>query len=391
MSSSAAAAGRCQTGTAPGPGRWQTATSESDFLRRAVAAARLCGVTRLADITGLDRLGLPVWQAVRPAGRALSVHQGKGESPGAAKIGALCEAMESYCAENAPVDGLRCSFAALPPAERAPEFGDYCRSRDAVPAGSAPVQWCRAADLLTGRTLWLPHPLVSLDYTRGLPSPFDRSSVGLGAGPTESDAAATSLLEAIERDSIGAWQRLDPAAKVASSVEPETIPFDWFQSWRERFSALDIGLEVFAAETIVGIAAFKCVIGGASEFGAAYRRFTGSAAHGDPEIALFKALAEAIQSRLTLIAGVRDDILPSYYSRPAAATPVGAIPRECRRAWRDAEPARCDPAMLAGRLAAAGYPQVAIKRLDEGLDGVAVTKAFVPGLGSPTRTHRAAP
>ena len=391
MSASARAASPFEIRSTLGPERPQTASSESDFLQRALAASRSCGVTRLADITGLDRLGLPVWQAVRPAGRAFSVHQGKGASHEEARIGALCEAMESHCAENAPADGPRCSFAALPPAERAPELGDYCRSRDSVPGSAEPVQWCRAADLLTGRLLWLPHPLVSLDYTCGLPSLFDRSSLGLGAGPQEESALETSLLEVIERDSMGAWERLDAAAKVASSVEPETIPFSWFQSWRARFESLDIGLEVFAAETIVGIAAFKCVIGGAAEFGAAYRRFTGSAAHGDPEIALFKALAEAMQSRLTLIAGVRDDILPSYYARPSASAPVGAIPRERCRAWRATEPVPCDSATLAERLAAAGYPQVAVRRLDQGLEGVAITKAFVAGLGSLTRTRRTAP
>src|SRR3546814_8113336 len=89
------------------------------FLKTALAAAELCGVTRLADITRLDRLGLPVWQAVRPAGRALSVHQGKGASPLAARIGALCEAIECHCAENAPADGPLCSFADLPPDARA--------------------------------------------------------------------------------------------------------------------------------------------------------------------------------------------------------------------------------------------------------------------------------
>ena len=74
------------------------------FLDRAAAAAAQCGVTRLADITRLDRLGLPVWQAVRPAGKALSVHQGKGSSPIAAKVGALCEAIECHCAENVVAD-----------------------------------------------------------------------------------------------------------------------------------------------------------------------------------------------------------------------------------------------------------------------------------------------
>jgi hypothetical protein len=37
-----------------------------------------------------------------------------------------------------------------------------------------------------------------------------------------------------------------------------------------------------------------------------------------------------------------------------------------------------------------GYPQNAFKRLDRGLDGIAVTKVFVPGLGSSSRTRRRA-
>jgi len=360
------------------------AGAESALLQRAIAASAKCGVTRLADITGLDRLGLPVWQAVRPAGRALSVHQGKGASHLGARIGALCEAIESHCAENAPADGPLCAFAALPEAERAPELADYCRSRTKVPRGAKPIQWCRATDLVTGKPHYLPHALVSLDCTRGLPSPFERTSGGLGAGPDQSRALQTSLLEAIERDALGEWERADVAARIATSLRADTIPFEWFQSWRARFASLDIALQVFRAPSVTGVAAFKCVIGGVDEFGTAYRRFSGSAAHGEPEIALFKALAEAIQSRLTLIAGVRDDILPSYYARPPVERPAEVG----RQKWGDAEPVSCRVEALAERLAALGYRQIAFKRLDDGLDGVAVTKAFVPGLGSLSRSRR---
>src|SRR6185436_12429018 len=143
-----------------------------------------------------------------------------------------------------------------------------------------------------------------------------------------------------------------------------------------------IAIEAFHLPSIVSVPVFFCRIGGAEEFGPAWRRFYGTAAHGDPEVALFKALAEAIQSRLTFVAGVRDDILPSAYARarprPAAPPPAGNL------AWDRIEP-------LSGgvdRLAALGYRQVAVKRLDEGLAGVAVTKAFVPGLGSLTRRRR---
>ncbi len=44
------------------------------------------GITRLADITGLDRIGLPVYMSVRPNAKTLSVSQGKGITHSLAKI-----------------------------------------------------------------------------------------------------------------------------------------------------------------------------------------------------------------------------------------------------------------------------------------------------------------
>jgi len=370
-----------------GPERGYRPVAET-FLERALAAAQICGVTRLADITGLDRLGLPVWQAVRPAGRSLSVHQGKGPSPGAAKIGALCEAIEAHCAENVLADGPLCKFADLPPFERAPEFGDYCRGRNGLSEDTEAIQWCRAADFVTGKLHYLPHDLVSLDYTKGLPSHFERTSAGLGAGAAETDALQTSLFEAIERDGVGEWQRREPARRRANSIDLDTIPFEWFQSWRARFASLGIESQAFRVPSIVGLPIFMCVIGGLEEFGPAYRRFSGTAAHGDPEAALFKALAEAIQSRLTLIAGVRDDIMPSFYARPQPKPAAAGHALAGRQSWDGTEPADCRLDAIAERLAELGYRLIAFKRLDDGLDGVAVTKVFVPGLGSLTRARR---
>jgi ribosomal protein S12 methylthiotransferase accessory factor len=156
-----------------------------------------------------------------------------------------------------------------------------------------------------------------------------------------------------------------------------------------RFDSLDVELEVFALESVIGVPAFRCVIGGREEFGPAFRRFSGTAAHGDPEIALFRALAEAIQSRLTLIAGVRDDIMPSYYARPRPG-PVRGQAAIGGEEWRHVDPGASTPEILAGRLASRGYRQIAFKRLDDGLDRIVVTKAFVPGLGSSSRTRRPA-
>ena len=58
------------------------------------------GITRLADVTGLDRIGVPVFQAIRPLSRSVSVSQGKGLDPDAARASALMEAVETWHAER---------------------------------------------------------------------------------------------------------------------------------------------------------------------------------------------------------------------------------------------------------------------------------------------------
>ena len=61
----------------------------------AASVAESLGVTRIADITGLDRVGIPVYSAIVPdSADNLSVYNGKGLRPVDAKAGALMEAIE---------------------------------------------------------------------------------------------------------------------------------------------------------------------------------------------------------------------------------------------------------------------------------------------------------
>ena len=58
------------------------------------------GITRLANVTGLDRIGIPVWMCIRPNGRSLSVSQGKGVTAELAQASAVMESIELYHAEH---------------------------------------------------------------------------------------------------------------------------------------------------------------------------------------------------------------------------------------------------------------------------------------------------
>ena len=81
--------------------------SPGESLKAARVAAKICGISRLAGVTGLDHIGLPVWMAIRPLGRSLSVSQGKGLTDTLAQVSALMEAIELFHAEKFLAGGYR--------------------------------------------------------------------------------------------------------------------------------------------------------------------------------------------------------------------------------------------------------------------------------------------
>lgn len=96
------------------PGTVRARTPEETWA----AAAGLLpefGLTRLADLTGLDCIGPPVWTAVRPASLTLSTSQGKGATPLLAKLSAVMEAIELWHLEQPLLVAARGPAAEVPP------------------------------------------------------------------------------------------------------------------------------------------------------------------------------------------------------------------------------------------------------------------------------------
>ena len=67
------------------------------------------GITRVADITGLDDIGLPVHVAYRPDGLTFAVSIGTGATPAQSRVSAVMESIEAWHAENlrAPASAAR--------------------------------------------------------------------------------------------------------------------------------------------------------------------------------------------------------------------------------------------------------------------------------------------
>jgi YcaO-like protein with predicted kinase domain len=71
-----------------------------ETLRRGWRLAPIMGITRIANVTGLDTVGVPVVMVCRPNARSLAVSQGKGLDLPAAKASGLMESIEVYHAET---------------------------------------------------------------------------------------------------------------------------------------------------------------------------------------------------------------------------------------------------------------------------------------------------
>ncbi|XXZ33194.1 YcaO-like family protein [Sorangium sp. So ce321] len=71
-----------------------------ETLRRVRRLMPVMGITRIANVTGLDNIGIPVVMVCRPNSRSLSVSQGKGLDLQTAQASGLMESVESYHAER---------------------------------------------------------------------------------------------------------------------------------------------------------------------------------------------------------------------------------------------------------------------------------------------------
>src|ERR1035441_1813528 len=187
----------------------RTVPAEQTLARaRAMAAAK--GVTRLADITGLDRVGIPVFTAVVPkSDDTITVYNGKGCSPLDARTGALMEGIERQTALDTDIEIIKGSYAQLRHyASRAidPDLFNH-RLRDDYDSNK-PYGWARGYDLIAGETVLVPASLGGFGPRfAGAASPFVAySSNGLASGNCMEEAVCHALCELVERD---AWTLAD--------------------------------------------------------------------------------------------------------------------------------------------------------------------------------------
>jgi ribosomal protein S12 methylthiotransferase accessory factor len=353
--------------------------------------ASAVGITRVADLTFLDEIGIPVYQAIRPNALLASVSQGKGATRAAAKISAIMESIETWHAETLPPSEL---VATVSDVEK--DLGYELHRFGLTPRHhlnpGTRLEWVAAKHLHDDKPTLVPAAFVRTDgrvEPRWKPPLFHVSTNGLASGNVASEAVAHGLYEIIERDAH--MRSLSPETP-PQRVSLETVS-GASAELLDKFKRSGTQVEVYRWRHPTMIPVFDAKIW-SSFFGS---KFSGHGAHLDADVALTRALTEAAQSRATAIVGTRDDIGSSVYRRAAsfwlshagqepsessdsseAEIPFDAIPSEATQDLQD------DVRLLVSRLVdRCGSAPLVVDLTRQEL-GVPVVRVIGPGLLCPT-------
>ncbi len=342
------------------------------------------GITRVADITDLDRIGIPVYSCIRPAAAegAISVYNGKGGTEAEAKVAGIMEGIERYSAEAVPRDLMPVTYANMRINGENP-----VDPRDLIlPTATDPTQelpWVKGWDIVNNEEVSVPFCAVVHPNPYYMPTLFRSSSNGVASGNTLEEAIFYALTELIERDSWSLVETTRDTGKKLSDLPPKVAEM------AKKFE--DAGVEVILRDITsdLGIPTIAAV---ADDVQMKDPRLLmiGMGTHSNPEIAMIRALSEVAQSRATQIHGAREDAtiaqfremmgydrvkrMNAYWFKGEEYEPASSVP-SCAT-----DDFKTDIEEIVRRLVAAGLDRVIVCDLTDPELDIPVVRVIVPGL-----------
>ncbi|MFE5262748.1 YcaO-like family protein [Streptomyces coelicoflavus] len=287
------------------------------------------GITRVADVTGLDILGVPVVMAVRPAAKTHPVSPGRGTSLLLARLSAVMKSVEVWHAEYAcPAADVRETPAAglgLPY-----DVTDLPQHQGSLLTDRTPLDWVVGTDALSGARTLVPRSCVTVDHEVSdvwQPPLLHGSTNGLASGNSYDEAVTHALYEVIRADCAAR----DCAAGAGSTpvtrhrrVQPASVDDPVCAEVLSRIAEAGARVEIVDVRNRWGLSCFVTYIRSEDSPAPA----VGSGVHGSPAVALSRAVTESAQRRLAATAGSGDDLSAALFSDgPAQTGPPPAV--EC--------------------------------------------------------------
>lgn len=353
------------------------------------------GITRVANVTGLDRINIPVVNAFRPNSRSLSVSQGKGLTLEAAQASAIMEAIEGFHAENIDLPYTQGSHDDLVDRYRLINTGKLAFLSGTEFDRKRPILWLAGHDLVACEQVLVPSELVHTDYTlprRPNAGCFVASTNGLASGNHRLEAVVHAICEVIERDAHTLWEHMPRHLKRATRVDLESVTDQNCRSLIKGLTDAGMKVGVWDMTSDVGVATFHCLI--TDERVDHGHSGGGAGTHLSRDIALLRALTEAVQVRTNYITGARDDLRDEEYelsgidAKTRYANDLMVEGADTSKPYQDVPSQElatleADLEWLITRLTAVGVEQVVDVDLSKSAFEIPVHRVIIPGLEGP--------
>nr|WP_321351281.1 YcaO-related McrA-glycine thioamidation protein [uncultured Methanoregula sp.] len=362
----------------------QRAVPLGETLARIEPKVPAAGITRVADITSLDRIGIPVFSCIRPTAEsgAITVYNGKGATIEESRISAIMEGIERYSSE------IHDRRTILAPFQQMHAHGQVLDPKDLIlPEGADTdrlMAWIEGYDIANNHPVFVPafavfHPLPH-NY-RGLAR---TNTNGLASGNTIEEAIFHALSEVIERD---AWSLVEACRDTGPCLTEIDDPA--LAEMLKKFSDAQVEVKVRDITSDIGIPTIAAVADDVLLKDPSLLTI-GIGTHTSARIAVMRALTEVAQSRLTQIHGAREDTtlaelrkkmgyerakrINGYWYKERGTVPYRDLPSS------DSDDFLTDIQGVIERLRAKGLDRVIVVDLTREEIGIPVVRVIVPGL-----------
>ena len=363
-------------------------------LARVLRLAPVMGITRVANVTGLDTVGIPVVMVCRPNSRSVTVSQGKGIDLPSARVSGLMESAELYHAETITRPLRLATYEELRYQHVVVDVDELPRTAESRFHPNLRLLWCEGRDLLSEETVLVPYEMVHTNFTTPFPDGhgcFMASSNGLASGNDAMEAISHGICEVVERDAMTLWRLRREQQRDETLLDMASVDDALCRETVRKFESADLSVTVWDATSDIGIAAFACCVLPAEDSVVWHRSVDwGYGCHPDRRVALLRALTEAAQTRLTLISGLRDDFGRESYEQLLDPDVTKSIRKRTEQSvptrrfqdvphW-DGETLEDDVEWELDRLRRVGVTRVVAVDLTKPEFGLAVFRVVVPGL-----------
>lgn len=362
----------------------QRTVPPEETLQRVREKLPAAGITRVADITSLDRIGIPVFSSIRPTAGdgAISVYNGKGATPTEAEVSAMMEGIERYSAEMDGMPTLTGTYREMQREGNPIDPADLILPPYADPERCIP--WVAGYDIAGDEEVLLPAHAVFHPVGREHGELFRTNTNGIASGNTREEAIFHALMEVVERD---AWSLVEVTRNTGPAVTG--IVDGMAGDLLAKFAAAGVEVHLKDITSDIGIPTMAAVADDVVLKDPALLTM-GMGTHTNAGIAVLRALTEVAQSRLTQIHGAREDTdqadfrkkigyertkrLNKYWFTDDGEEDIHTVPSF------DSDDFLTDIGHVVGRLREAGMDRVIVTDLTRPEIGMPVVRVVVPGL-----------